>query len=277
MALDKIDGLRVERDGGVAFVGIHFPPLNLMGGEMFVAFDALAREAERDDTLRVIVLRSAIPDFFVAHGDLEAILGIPETDTPAESQEPDFVHAVLDRLRTLPQATIAQVEGYCRGGGSELALACDMRFAARGKAVFGQPEVGLGILPGAGGTVRLLKLVGRARAAEIILGGDDFDADEAERYGWVNRALDPQEIGPFVERLARRIASFPAAAIAETKAAFAAFESETAGELVVEQNAFARLMTHPEARPRMRHCLEQGWQTREGEREIGARLPEILS
>ena len=277
MGIEKIEGLRVERDGGVAFVGIDFPPLNLMGGEMFVALDALVREAANDDALRVIVLRSVDPDFFVAHGDLEAILGIPETDAPGESHEPDFVHAVLDRLRTLPQATIAQVEGYCRGGGSELALACDMRFAARSKAVFGQPEVGLGILPGAGGTVRLLKLVGRARAAEIILGGDDFDADEAERYGWVNRALDPQEIGPFVERLARRIASFPAAAIGETKAAFAAFESETESELVVEQNAFARLMCDPEARPRMRRCLERGWQTREGEREIGRRLSELFS
>ncbi|MEE2677799.1 MAG: enoyl-CoA hydratase/isomerase family protein [Myxococcota bacterium] len=277
MGLDGIDGLRVERDGGIAFVELDFPPLNLMDGALFVAFDALTQEAAKDAALRVIVFRSADPDFFVAHGNLEAILGMSTSENSDENPEPDFIHAVLDRLRTLPQATIAQVEGYCRGGGSELALACDMRFAARGKAVFGQPEVGLGILPGAGGTVRLLKLVGRARAAEIVLGGDDFDADEAERYGWVNRALDPGEIGPFVEGLARRIASFPADAIAEIKAAFAAFESETAGQLVLEQNAFARLMAGPEARPRMEAALERGWQTREGEREIGARLPDIGS
>ena len=120
---------------------------------------------------------------------------------------------MCDRFRTMPKATIAKIEGICRGGGSEFALACDMRFAAIGRAVLGQPEVALGIIPGGGGSVRLPRLVGRGRALEIVLGCGDFDAVAAERYGYVNRALSENEIGPFVDKLARRIASFPAAAI----------------------------------------------------------------
>ena len=128
----------------------------------------------------------------------------------------------------------------------------------------------MGILPGAGGTVRLMRLLGRARAAEIILGGDDFSADEAERYGWVNRALDPDEIGPYVERLARRIAKFPASAIAEVKGMLGAMEAALPEDLVGEINAFNRLMAGPHAHPRMRDFLGRDLQSREGERELGA-------
>jgi enoyl-CoA hydratase/carnithine racemase len=156
-----------------------------------------------------------------------------------------------------------------------VALACDMRFAARGRAVLGQPEVGLGILPGAGGVVRLARLVGRARAAEIVLGGEDFGAEEAERYGWVNRALPPAEIGPYVTRLARRIAGFPSAAIAEIKGVLAVIERATTEQLVAEQNAFARLLADPAARARMRQFLAQGSQSPSGERTLGADLAKL--
>jgi enoyl-CoA hydratase/carnithine racemase len=183
----------------------------------------------------------------------------------------------MERFRLMPKVTIAQIEGFARGGGSEFALALDMRFAAAGKAVFGQPEIGLGILPGAGGTARLMQLVGRARAAEIIFGGDDFSAEEAERIGWINRALPADEIGPYVERLARRIATFPAATIAEIKRVFAEVEGSTADNLRAEEFSFGRLLACPEAeaRPRMQRWLDKGLQTRAGERTLGADLPKL--
>ncbi|MEM7413778.1 MAG: enoyl-CoA hydratase/isomerase family protein, partial [Myxococcota bacterium] len=123
----------------------------------------------------------------------------------------------LERISQVPQATIAKIEGFARGGGHEFALACDMRFAARGKARFMQMEVGMGILPCGGGASRMARQTGLGRALEIILGARDFDADQAEAYGTINRALDPDEIGPYVEALAKRIALWPAASIQACK------------------------------------------------------------
>jgi enoyl-CoA hydratase/carnithine racemase len=266
----------MEIDAGVAFATLDAPPINLLGGELLGALDVLGREIAANDAVRVLVLRSANPDFFIAHGDVEVLAQVPEAQASAEPpEELPWVHQCVDRLRTMPKVTIAQVEGFARGGGCEIALACDMRFAALGKAVFGQPEVGLGILPGAGGTVRLTRLVGRARASEIIFAGDDFSAAEAERLGWVNRALPPDEIGSHVERLARRIASFPAHAIAEIKRVMNFVERDTEAQLRHEQNGFDRCMQDPCVRPRMRSWLERGFQTRDGEASIGADLEQI--
>lgn len=261
---------------GVAVATLDAPPINLLGGELLGALDALGREIELDAGVRVLVLRSANPDFFIAHGDVETIVQVPEGPVPdAPPEDLPWLHQCIDRLRTMPKVTIAQVEGYARGGGSEIALACDMRFAALGKAVFGQPEVGLGILPGAGGTVRLTRLVGRARASEIIFGGDDFSAEEAARLGWVNRALPQNELGSFVDKLASRIASFPSRAIAEIKRAMNNVERETDEQLRMEQYCFDRAMQAPESRPRMRQWLERGFQTAAGEASIGAKLGEL--
>ena len=129
------------------------------------------------------------------------------------------LQSTLERISQLPQATIAKIEGFARGGGHEFALACDMRFAARGKARFMQMEVGMGILPCGGGASRMARQVGLGRALEIILGAQDFDADQAEAYGTINKAFDPEEIGPFVEALAKRIALFPAESIEACKRA----------------------------------------------------------
>jgi enoyl-CoA hydratase/carnithine racemase len=248
--------------------------MNLMGTELFMALHAFTEAVVSDTAVRVVVFRSADPDFFVAHGDLESILTVPE-GPPTTSTEPDLVHDVLDRLRRIPAVTIAEIAGFARGGGSEFALACDMRFAAKGKAVFGQPEIGLGILPGAGGTVRLMRLLGRARAAEIIFSGADFSAEEAERYGWINRALPPEELSAFVDRLAHRIARFPRHVIAEIKGVLADLDPTTAHDFVLEQNAFSRLMARPDPRTLIRRALVSGWQTREGEQHIGSRLADL--
>lgn len=271
--------VRIERDAGIAWITIDAPPMNLLGGQLLGGLAEVAQELASDSTSRVAVFRSADPDFFIAHGDVEVIATFPRTATPPVETLP-FTHQVLENLRRLPQVTIAQIEGFARGGGSEVALALDMRFAALGKAVFGQPEVALGILPGAGGTVRLTRMLGRARASEIILGGDDFTAEEAERYGWVNRALPPGELGAFVERLARRIASFPALAIQEAKATIQAISDQQIEEdLLLEQHAFDRLMRDPasESVERMKLFLELGVQTRDGETRLAEACERLAS
>ena len=272
MSYDDLTHIRVEREAGVVWATLDCPPMNLLGAGLFADLDRLTRTLASDEEARVLVLRSANPDFFIAHGDVEGIVAMPEQAAPPAEALP-FTHETLERLRTLPVVSIAQIEGFARGGGSEVSLACDMRFATRGKAVFGQPEVALGILPGAGGTARLTRMLGRARACEIILGCDDFSAEEAERLGWINKALPAQEIGAYVDALARRIATFPALALAEAKGVISASASgdmETA--LLLEQQAFDRLIANPasERMPRMRRFLELGCQTPEGERNIGA-------
>ena len=268
MGYEELTALRVRVDAGVAWVTIDHPPINLFDLPLMVEMDRLGRALETDPDVRVVVLQSADPDFFIAHADVNLILRIPASAAPPA--EPSFFQAMVDRFRTMPKATIAKIEGICRGGGSELALSMDMRFAALGRAVLAQPEVAVGIIPGGSGTQRLPRLVGRSRALEIALGADDFPADLAERYGYVNRALPPAELGPFVDRLARRIASFPAEAIAHAKASVLAAEVGVREGLVAEARAFDVCVALPEARRRMEAFLAMGGQTREVEARTGA-------
>jgi len=201
------DPLRVSIDGGVARVTIDHPPINLFDLPLMLELSRLAEEVAADESVRVVVVGSANPEFFIAHADVSLILQLPREERSEASSELGFFHALVDRFRTMPKATIAVVEGCVRGGGSEFVSSFDMRFASRSRAVFGQPEVPLGIIPGGSGTQRLPWLVGRARALEIILGGGDVDAALAEQWGWVNRALPDDELWPFVDALAARIAS----------------------------------------------------------------------
>lgn len=263
MTYDGYTALRVDAEAGVARVTFDHPPINLLDGPMIGDLARLGPELERDDDVRVVVLQSADPDFFIAHADVTLIERLPQDAPPAT--EPSPFQQMVERFRSMPKVTIAVIEGYCRGGGSELALSCDMRFAALGKAVLSQPEVALGILPGGSGTQRLPRLCGRGRALEIVLGCEDFPADLAERYGWVNRALPPDELGPFVERLVGRIASFPTEAIAEAKTALMAGEPPWDPGLIAETDGFNRLLASAEARARMQAFLSAGGQTREAE------------
>jgi enoyl-CoA hydratase/carnithine racemase len=235
----------------------------------------VGEEIERDDGVRVAVFQSADPDFFIAHADVELIQTLPSSPPPKPAQL-GFFHAMVDRMRTMPKATIAKIEGIARGGGSEFVQSCDMRFGALGKCVLAQPEVALGIIPGGSGTQRLPRLVGRARALEIMLGCDDVPADVAERWGYLNRALPPAELGPFVERLARRIASFPAAAIALTKRAVNAVDPGVVDGLLEEADCFNHAVATPAARERMAGFMAGGGQTRELERGVG-KLADLLS
>ncbi|MDX1650770.1 MAG: enoyl-CoA hydratase/isomerase family protein, partial [Myxococcota bacterium] len=221
--------LRVRRADGVAWATIDNPPINLMTLALFGELSRFAEEAAADDAVRAVVLRSDDPDFFIAHFDVEAILRFP-TDGPAPRDaraEDNPFHAMCERLRTMPKATIAEIGGRAGGGGSELALACDMRFGALGRTVIAQPEVALGILPGGGGTQRLHRLLGRGRTLELVLGCGSLDAETAERWGYLNRALPPERLRPFVDGLARRIAAWPPDAVARAKAAVDAAEPRT--------------------------------------------------
>jgi enoyl-CoA hydratase/carnithine racemase len=261
------EGLRVDIDQRVAFVTIDHPPVNLFDAVLIGALGELAGELADDDDVGAVVVRSADPEFFIAHADLGLIQALPRdrTDRP---EQPEFIHVFMERWRTLPQITIAQLEGRARGGGSEFALSLDLRFGAIGRAILGQPEVAVGILPGGSGTQRLPRLMGRSRALEVVLGCADFDAELAERYGWINRALPAAEIGPFVERLARRIAAFPPPAVRLAKRAVDAAGGSLEDGLLEEAHCFNLTLADPQLDARMEGALAAGAQTREGEMDL---------
>lgn len=259
--------LRVAVDGGVARVTLDHPPINLFDIPLMTDLDRLGRALEADDAVRVVVFESANPDFFIAHADVTLIQQLP-TDAAGPKSELSFFHQMVERYRTMPKLTIGQIEGIARGGGSEFLLSLDLRFAAIGRARLAQPEVALGIIPGGCGTQRLPRLMGRARALEVVLSCEDWDAELAERYGWVNRALPAEALPAFVDRLARRIASFPATSIALAKESVDAAEGTTREGLLFEDHAFLRSVATDAARERMARFLELGGQTAEVEREL---------
>lgn len=210
---------KVTRNESVLTVTFDNPPVNIQDIPMLDDLNRLAESLESDRNTRVVVFQSAHPEIFVAHADTNFLKDMSTQAVPREDVELLYLQEVLQRISALPQATIAKIEGFARGGGHEFALACDMRFAARGKAKFMQMEVGMGILPCGGGASRMARQAGLGRALEIILSARDFDADEAEAYGTINKALDADKIGPFVEKLANRIAHFPAGSIEACKRA----------------------------------------------------------
>jgi enoyl-CoA hydratase/carnithine racemase len=260
--------IRVAVEGGICRATIDHPPINLLDVPLIGEIGRLIEEVAADDDVRVLIVDSADPDFFIAHADVELILGLPTDDVGLHDGLSPF-HAVMERFRTLPKATIAVIEGIARGGGSEWALSFDMRYAALGKARLGQPEVAMGIIPGGGGTQRLPRLVGRGRALEVILGCMDIDAATAEAWGYVDRALPPDDLRPFVDKLAARIASFPSGAIANAKravdAALDASGNDVATGLRIEDQLFRETLAQPTARQRLRAVIERGAQTREFE------------
>ncbi|MFY0611537.1 MAG: enoyl-CoA hydratase/isomerase family protein [Hyphomicrobiaceae bacterium] len=219
MQYDNFTTFDVKIADAIAWVTFDYPPVNIQGLPMLADLDMLAQKLEADPDVKVIVFQSANPEIFVAHADTNFLKDMSGTAVSRDEVKLLDLQRVLERISRLPQATIAKIEGFARGGGHEFALACDMRFAARGKAKFMQMEVAMGILPCGGGASRMARQVGLGRALEITLGARDWDADEAERLGTVNRALDPMEIGPYVEELARRIAQWPSASINATKQA----------------------------------------------------------
>lgn len=219
MKYDKFTTFNVKIADAIAWVTFDYPPVNIQGLPMLADLDMLAQKLEADREVKVVVFQSAHPEIFVAHADTEFLKDMSGTAVSRDGVKLLDLQRVLERISKLPQATIAKIEGYARGGGHEFALACDMRFAARGKAKFMQMEVAMGILPCGGGASRMARQTGLGRALEIILGARDFDADQAEAFGTINKALDPDEIGPFVEALAARIALWTSESINACKQA----------------------------------------------------------
>lgn len=249
---------------------IDHPPLNVLDATLMTELDRFASTVREDERVRVIVFQSADPEFFIAHGDMnfvddpQAFAGLSIGDDASPLNPMMKLH---ERLRELPQVTIAKIAGFARGGGNELAMALDMRFAAIGKAALSQNEAPMGIIPGAGGTVYLPRLAGRARSLEMILGAELFDAEQAERYGLVNRALPPEELDSFVESLARRIAALPPGVAAATKSAVDATVGPLTQGLAEGNELLGEVFTETAAEL-TRAALAAGAQTREGERDL---------
>ncbi|WP_327312433.1 enoyl-CoA hydratase/isomerase family protein [Streptomyces sp. NBC_01235] len=199
---------------GIRKITFSNPPVNLVVGETVSRLVEVVTELSEDPQVHVAVFTSSTPGYFFNHFDLDRVADFMPSDPEAT---PAWIDLVI-RLSTAPFISIASIRGRTRGGGDELALACDLRYASREHAVFGQPEVGGGILPGGGGTERLPRLIGRDRALEAILSSNDYDADTAERYGWVTRTVADAELDGFVDGVATRLASFDKAALAAAKA-----------------------------------------------------------
>jgi enoyl-CoA hydratase/carnithine racemase len=249
-----------------------YPPFNIVDAAIVDALQDLLVRMNASPSLRVVVFESANPEFYLSHFDLTGKLGNIMTAVGA-SGLPVLMDTFV-RLTKSPVVSIAKIRGCVRGVSSEFVLACDMRFASRENMRLGQPEVGVGLHPGGGGTERLPRLVGRGRALEIVLGANDFDGDTAERYGYVNRALPDAELDGFVEALARRIASFDRRAIAAAKNLVNHVSLPPADRLLDAFTSFQSALTWPEAQQRVKALLERGLQR---EVDFETRWPAVLS
>jgi enoyl-CoA hydratase/carnithine racemase len=269
MAYERYKLLRFSRDGKIVTATVDAPPINIITLELYSELSRMSREIEADQDCLVFILKSANPDFFLAHFDVGAILQMP-TDQPASREDAvrNEYHDMCNRMSTMDKVTIAQIEGRVGGGGSEFSMGFDMRFGVLGKTKINQMEVPLGILPGGTGTQKLPRLIGRNRAIEIILAGVDITADEAERWGYLNRALPASEIGQYVMNLARRIASFPVEAVRLAKQAINSSTKPLAEGLQDESFLFQQLVRTEGGRRNMEKFLKTGGQTREGELRI---------
>lgn len=261
--------LKVDICNRVANVTIDYPPINLITLELYGELAELAHELESDDSFTVVVLRSTNTDFFLAHFDVEAILGFDIDGDPERPDKLNNWHTMCERFRTMNKITIAQIEGRVGGGGNELAASCDMRFGVIGKTIVNQMEVPLGIIPGGTGCQHLPRLVGRGRAFEIILGGIDLDAETAERWGYMNRVFNADDIGPSVQELASRIASFPVDAVRLAKQAINMSDGPLIEGLLEEDYLFEKLLRTEGAARNMRRFLEIGGQTHDAEHRMG--------
>jgi len=265
--------LSVRKEGAVLFVRISAPPMNLLGPELVRDLVSLIQRAEADDAIQVLVFRSGDPDYFVSHVDVTRIREYRE-EAAKLTGEPSLA-LLFRRLSTSRLVTIAQIEGRARGAGSEFVLACDMRFAARESAIFAQMEPAFGVLPGAGAAQHLTRLMGRARALEVMLSAEDYGAELAERYGWINRALPATALGDFVQSLAHRIAGFPATGRAVVKDRVNAVALAPVEEFRRDSDLFGGGARDSKFQSRSRAAMERGFQTREGEIALAQMLGKL--
>lgn len=234
------------------------PPLNLMGPEFLVEFREVMTAIESDEQLKVVVFDSAIEGFFLNHSDftvnLEELTSLPQGPTGLEAW-PD----ILVRITRAPVVSIAKIRGRATGNGSELSLACDMTFVSREKAILSQWEVGVGLVAGGGPMTRLPRLMGRARALEVLLGSDDIRGELAEAYGYVNRSLPDFELDAFVDSLAMRISSFDKWAISNTKRLVNAASLPPDVEMAAGWDACMTSVGRPASQARIKALMDLGF------------------
>ena len=265
--------LKVRKEGAVLLAEIAAPPMNLLGPELVRDLVSFIQQAEADNTVRVVVFSSGDRDYFISHVDVTKIKEYRQEAAKLVG-EPS-IGLLFRRLSTSRLVTIAQIEGRARGAGSEFVLACDMRFAARESAIFGHIELAFGTIPGAGGVQHLTRLMGRARALEVLLSADDYDADLAERYGWINRALPAEVLGDSVRTLAHRIAGFPAAGYAGVKERVNAIALAPTEDFRRDSGLFAEEVNSPEAQRRLLDAMKRGFQTRDAEMGLARMLGDL--
>jgi enoyl-CoA hydratase/carnithine racemase len=270
LSLETID---TRLDGHVLYATFSAPPINLIGPEVVRDLVTLIDTLYAPSPVRVVVFDSADPDFLFPHVDVTKVAAYTAEAAKAGGPGDSSLGMLFHKLTQAPVVTITKLRGRARAAGSEFALACDMRFASREHAIISQPEVGLGVAPGAGGIQHLTRLLGRGRALEVILSADDVNADLAEQYGWINRALPDAELDDFVDRLAQRIAGFPLEALAAAKAAVNAISLPTPDEVRGDAELFQRLLRTDEVGRRATLLFERGFQTRSPlELELGDAL-----
>jgi enoyl-CoA hydratase/carnithine racemase len=255
----------VRKERGVAWIKIDNPPINLLDMRLSMELDAVSRALEADPDIHVLVFESANPDYFLSHADLTVLQKARDAGAYSDTSRLGFFQQILERFRTMPKISIAQVEGRARGGGGELVLAMDMAFASPA-ARFSQMEILLGINPGGGGAQYLARKAGRARALELCVGGAEVSAEQAVDYGYVNRVLPKSALAPFVRDLAYRIASFPPAAIARNKANIVSAEGSIEAGLLEASRSFGELVSSAEFDRRVAAFLAAGGQTAKGAR-----------
>jgi len=239
-------------------VTIDHPPLNIFGPDTIPQLDEVITAIETDEDVKVVVFDSAVEGFFLTHYDFVA----PVENTTRLPPGPTGLQPLPDmlvRLSRAPVVSIASIRGRATGVGSELALACDMRFASREKAILSHFEVGAGVVPGGGPMARLPRLMGRGRALEVLLGADDIPGDLAERYGYVNRSFPDADLDAFVDALATRIASFDKRAISETKRFADVASLPPDFEIAPEWDVCFASIMRPAAQERIKKLMEQGF------------------
>jgi enoyl-CoA hydratase/carnithine racemase len=263
--------LKVRKEDAVVFASVAAPPMNLLGPALVRDLVSLIQQAEADNDLKVLVFRSADPDYFIPHVDVNRIQQHREEAaklTGEASIALMFRHMSASRL-----VSIAQIEGRVRAAGSEFVLACDMRFAARESAIFAQPEAAFGVIPGGGGIPHLARLMGRA--LEVMLSAGDYDADVAERYGRINRAVPANKLGAFVRSLAHRVAKFPAGSLAAVKDRVNAIALAPAEDFRRDSDLFGEGARKPEAQSRLQAAFQRGFQTRDAEMDLARLLADL--
>jgi enoyl-CoA hydratase/carnithine racemase len=258
MTTDKAQ-IRLTRSSA-AYWRITFdnPPLNVMGPQFVREFGEIVTAIETDRDVKVVVFDSAVEGFFLNHSDfladMKELTSMPQGPTGLEAW-PDM----LVRITRAPVVAMALIRGRATGNGSEIALACDMTFASREKALLSQWEVGVGLVAGGGPMARLPGLMGRQRALEVLLSSDDIGGDLAEAYGYVNRSLPDSELDSFVDALATRIASFDKWAIANTKRLVNAASLPPDVEIAAGWEACITSIARPAAQAKIKALLEQGF------------------